>query len=369
MRAAIGDDPTRVILPRPALAPAILAALAALAAGAGSASAAPEFFGPDAVFNQRVDGATTLDRDSAAYAAELQRQAENFDATVNMRRFTVPIYRVPGTQPRVKVTIDRPDARRLQEIMADVPVPADAVASEGTDGNVAIYQAATDTMWEFWRFTREEDGFHADWAGRVVGLDDSPGWYRDLRDPESGLALEKPFWGTNATHLNLLGGIMTVPEIRSGRIDHALVISIPEARAGVWSAPANATDGRIADARAIPEGAWFRLDPDLDIDALGLPPLTRMMARAAQRYGMVVANTARSVVFYAEDASRRTTDPYASVMGGLRPVDVARAFPWEHVQTLPLRLSDGQATAADALRRPKRPKRPERAHRRRSARG
>ncbi|MFA9269263.1 MAG: hypothetical protein ACEQSX_00685 [Baekduiaceae bacterium] len=333
-------------LPRPI---AVLCALAALLVVSPHASAAPEFFGPDAVFNQRVDTRTQLDRDSSHYAAELRRQVEEYRATVNIRRYTVPIYRVGGQQPHVKVTIDREGTPRMQEIMSSVPVPEHAQPSEGTDGNLVVYQAATDTMWEFWRFSREADGFHAEWGGRVVGLDESPGWYRNLTDPLTGKAMEKWFFGANATHLNLLGGIMTLPELRSGRIDHALVMSIPEARAGVWSLPATETDGKIDDPRAIPEGAWFRLDPDLDLDSLSLPPMTRMMARAAQRYGIVVANTAQNVVFYGEDATRRSDDPYAALLDGARPIDIAAAFPWEHLQTLPLRLTDG-TSEGDTLR-------------------
>jgi hypothetical protein len=326
---------------------AALLAGAALAVPA-PAAAAPEFFGPDADFNQRVE-TRALDRDSRHYADELRRMVKSHRATVNIRRFTVPIYRVGADQPRVKVTIDRPGAHRMQEIMSSVPIPPHARPSRGTDANLVVYQAATDTMWEFWRFSRRDHGFHAEWGGRVVGLRDSPGWYRRLDDPMTGKALEKPFFGANATHLNLLGGIMTVPELRSGRIDHALVLSIPQARRGVWSLPANATDGRSDDPAAIPEGAWFRLDPELDIDRLDLPPMTKMMAEAAQRHGMVVANTAQNVVFYAEDATPHHADPYTGLLDGRRPVDVAAAFPWEHVQTLPLRLTDG-VTTGDALR-------------------
>lgn len=326
----------------------LLVALA-LVSAPPRADAKPEFFGPEAVFNQRVDTATALDRDSVRYADELRRQVERYRATVNVRRFTVPIYRVGPDQPRVKVTIDRPGKHRMQQIMSSVPVPPHARPSRGTDAHLAIYQASTDTMWEFWRFSRQDDGFHAGWGGRVIGLRDSPGWFRRLDDPTTGEALEKPFFGANATHLNLLGGVMTVPELRSGRIDHALAISIPEARRGVWSLPANATDGQSDDPAAIPEGARFRLDPKLDIDALDLPPMTRMMARAAQRHGMVVANTAQNVVFYGEDASPYRTDPYVSLLGRQRPVDIAAAFPWEHVQTLPLRFTDG-TTTGEALR-------------------
>ncbi len=328
---------------------AALASLAVLTGLPSTASAAPEFFGPDAFFNQRVDDESRLDRDSHLYASELQRQVREDSATVAIRRYSVPIRRVGSKQPRVRVTIDAPGAQRLQALMASVPVPAHAAGAAGTDGALAIYQASTDTMWEFWRFTTEDDGFHADWGGRVEGVDSSPGYYRSLLDPATGDALEKPFFGVNATHTNLLGGVITVPELRSGRIDHALALAIPRARAGVWALPATGTDGAEASGSAIPEGARFRLDPDLDIDRLDLPPMTEMMARAAQRYGIVVVNTAQSVAFVSEDPAGRASDPYPEILDGLRPEQIADAFPWEHLQTLPLELTDGSNTG-DALR-------------------
>lgn len=328
---------------------AALASMAILTCVPPVASAAPEFFGPDAFFNQRVDAEPRLDRDSRLYASELRRQVREHSATVAIRRYSVPIRRVSSTQPNVRVTIDAPGAQRLQALMASVPVPARAAGAAGTDGALAIYQASTDTMWEFWRFRKEEDGFHADWGGRVQDVGSSPGYYRSLFDPDSGDALEKPFFGVNATHTNLLGGVITVPELRSGRIDHALALAIPRARAGVWALPATGTDGAEASASAIPEGARFRLDPDLEIDRLDLPPMTEMMARAAQRYGVLVVNTAETVAFVSEDPAGRTQDPYPKILDGLRPEEIAAAFPWEHLQTLPLELTDGDATG-DALR-------------------
>lgn len=296
---------------------------------------AAEFFGPDAIFNQRVDLAgTQVDPRSDALVDELQARVRDDGTTVNMRAYTTPVYRVPAGYPTRRVILDQLNAPALQAVLDDVPIPAHARASEGTDGNVVVYQASTDTTWEFWRFTRESDGFHADWAGRVVGVHTSPGWYRDIWDADTGTAIERTHWGVTATHLVKLGGLMTLRELQRGRIDHALAIAIPQARKEVFSWPATGTDGKSDDPRAIPEGTRFRLDPRLDIDALDLPPMTRAMARAAQRYGLVVNNQGGAVSFHAEDMTRRDKDPYLPLLGGLTPAHIAHAFPWQHLQAI-----------------------------------
>ena len=83
-------------------------------------------------------------------------------------------------------------------------------------------------------------------------------------------------------------------------------------RAGVFAWPAQRTDGTNVDPSSIPEGAQLRLDPKLDIPALHLPPITQMMALAAQRYGIVVTNRTNSVIgFYAEDPNENGTADYS----------------------------------------------------------
>lgn len=312
-------------------AAALLAAVTACAAPAHAA----EFFGPGAVFNQRVDlPRTAIDPRSETLVAGLRRRVRDHGTTVNMRAYTTPVYRGPAGYPTRRVTLDQTQAPALQAVLEEVPIPAGARASEGTDGNLVVYQPSTDTTWEFWRFTREADGFHADWAGRVTGLRDSPGWYRDGWDPATGAAIERAHWGVTATGLVKLGGLMTVRELQRGEVDHALAVAIPEARRGVFAWPATGTDGLSTDPDAIPEGARFRLDPAVDVEALDVPPMTRVMARAAQRYGLIVNNQGGAVSFHAEDMTRLPSDPYPELLHGLTPAHIAHAFPWEHLQAI-----------------------------------
>ena len=238
----------------------------------------------------------------------------------------MPVYRVPAGQRRQRVSLDIP-YEPLQRAWESVPVPANARPAGGTDGAMVIWQPSTDTLWEFWLMRRSDGAWHARWGGRMTRVSRSPGYYTGAERN----------WGVSATSLPLLGGLITIDDLRSGRIDHALSVAIPEARRNWWTWPAQRTDGKKDSRDAIPEGARFRLDPKLDLERLRLYPLVRMMADAAQRYGIVVTNQAGVVAFAGEDPTPTGTNPWGGAKGGFSgqsPGTLMRQFPWQHLQAL-----------------------------------
>jgi hypothetical protein len=162
----------------------------------------------------------------------------------------------------------------------------------------------------------------------MTGVSRNPGYYSD---PNT--------WGATATSLPMLGGLIRLDELRAGRIDHALALALPEIRAGQFTAPARRTDGDAARQTAIPMGARFRLDPALDLDALDLPPVTRAIARAAQRYGMIVRDRAGAVVLYGQDPTPTGSDPYPELYGERSPSELLAAFPWDRLELVRMQLS------------------------------
>jgi len=298
------------------------------------------FFSRRSIWNAPLADDQPLDPSSGAYVAELRRQSRpraegGFGSSIMTTKFGVPIHTVGRDQRSVRVKLDQSNSPLLAQAFERVPIPDDARAAAGTDGNLAVWQPSTDTMWEFWRLTREGDGWHAKWGGKMTEVSDSPGYYRDRSD-ERGQPIERSHWGTTAAKFPLVAGVMTVDELKSGEILHALNFAIPEARKDVWSWPAQGTDGNLDSPRAIPEGARFRLDPKLDIESLDLPPTVRAMAYAAQRYGMVLVNQSGGVGFRAEDPAQYGDNPYPELFGGKSPSMLMRRFPWEHLQMLPL---------------------------------
>ncbi len=92
-----------------------------------------------------------------------------------------------------------------------------------------------------------------------------------------------------------------------------------------------------------PRALSFAWTPRSTLPALSLPPVTRMIAQAAQTYGIIVRDrTGKGISFYAQDPPRYGGDNmYAGrhgIFGGRTPTQLLADFPWSHLQVLKMRL-------------------------------
>jgi hypothetical protein len=269
---------------------------------------------------------------------------------ISETEYSTPFYVVAKGQPTVAVKLDTGSwGDELQAALAvGVPIPPRAAPASGTDGHMTVYQPATDTLWEFWKAVHRPDGWHASWGGVMQNVSSNPGYYMGSSWP--GLTGPSGWnWGSTATSLPVIAGTVRIDELKAGVIPHALAMAIPEACARVFTWPAQRTDGTSKAGNCLPEGAQLRLDPRLDLTKLHLPRVTRILAVAAQRYGIIVRDVSHHAVgFYAEDPTPSGTNPYvgaAGLYGGLRPWAFLPQFPWGRLQLLKMT----KCTAAPCL--------------------
>jgi hypothetical protein len=326
--------------------------------GAGAASQGCYF--PSSFFCQRLAPDAPIDPGSAAMVAEIRNMANGRGpdspngqqvttrAGINYDDYAPMLYTVPADQPRVPVALDAGDPALRAALAAGVPIPPEAQPAGGTDGQLIVYQPSSDTMWEFWRARRGiTGGWRATWAGVIGDVSASPGHYEDIIGPNGGYS-QRHTWGGPAAGIPNLPGLITLEQLRSGVIGHAVVFSTWANDPNRWVYPAQRTDGRCRGlirryCADVPQGARFRIDPGFDVSRVD-HPIARMIAEAVQDYGMVLNNTTDSgVSFYAEGwrGHPGSDDPYYGP-GGLFTSDpdrlattrFMRAFPWEHLQML-----------------------------------
>lgn len=357
-----------------------------LAAAPSAAVADDEYFA-SSVFSQRLTAAAPVDGESPVLVKQLTNLAfglppeTSYDcrhaietqpsrwteeerancapvttrASISSDGFAPNVYEVGPDQPLVPVTLDGNSPSLARVLAAGVPIPPDAVPSSGSDGQLIIWQPATDTMWEFWRARRDASGnWHTGWGGRMSDVSQNPGHFEDVVDPlapagrpAGELFLEHHSWGGPASSIPNLPGLVTIDDLRAGVIDHALVFSTWTNAPGSWVWPAQRTDGSCRGAADewcadIPQGARFRLDPDYPVASIA-DPVVRMFAKAAQDYGMILNNTTGGgLSFYAEGwRGREASDPYRGAAGLLtggdgeeQPSLYLRQFPWENLELL-----------------------------------
>jgi hypothetical protein len=303
--------------------------------------AAPfRFFSDGSVWNSPLSAAVAVDPASQALVTHLNQEVSKeaqgaYGPTINTAAYSVPIYTVSADQPAAQVTLDTTNPA-LARALSSVPLPRDAHPATGTDGLLVVWQPSENRMWEFWRLHRVGGQWHARWGGAMRDVEQSNGVFSTRSWPGA-----QSYWGASATSLPEVGGLMLIDEIRRGSIDHALQLGIPGAREHVYALPAQRTDGDSSSPAAVPEGARLRIKPSVDLSKLHLPRFTLMVARAAQRYGMIVHDSSGVVTLYAQDPTPTGADPYYgrhAFFQGLNPRQLLARFPWQDLEVMKMSL-------------------------------
>ncbi len=308
-------------------------------ADAQLAVAPPEcgnFFSRTSFWNEPLSSNDAIDPRSAQLVRTFvgladKLVAEHFYPNVNTWAYSVPIYTVPRDQPREAVILDNHAAyadvlrRAFDE---GIPIPPGARPAAGLDEHLVVWQPATNTMWELWHARLIGGTWHADFGGEITDESQFSGAFFS----PSGIEL-----GATASSLALVGGLITLADVQRGVIDHAVAVAIPAARRSVWALPASRSDGIDPSPTAIPEGARLRLPASLNIAGLHLTPMGAMIARAVQRYGMIVRDQSGTVSFYGQDPIPSGSTIFQRLFA-TDPENVLQNFPWSDLQLMHMQL-------------------------------
>jgi hypothetical protein len=298
-------------------------------------------FAPNSVWNKPLPADATVDPASSTLVARLAREVgaeerQGIGPYIATIEASTPVYVVGRHQPRVPVTLEAdgtPGQAGLARALRAVPIPRNARPAAGPDHHMVIWQPSTDSMWELFKAVRMPHGWRAKWGGAMNRVSRNAGYYTPAAWPGAAYT-----WGATATSLPVAAGTALVSELRAGHIDHALALALPYPRAGQFAWPAQRSDGTGGPGE-IPEGARLRLDPRLDLASLRLPRLTRELAVAAQRYGMIVRDqTHHAVGLYFQDPTPLAHDAYSAIFGGMTPNEVLAAFPWNRLEVVRMHL-------------------------------
>jgi len=247
---------------------------------------------PDSPWNLPIGESPKIDRNSAFY---LDQMSGVFGIDPN--QYTLPVYRVDADTPMKpvhlsgvfsQVTNDNRDLTLIKRTTLEAPLPDGARAAKGSDGQIVLWDPVSGDEWGFWQARERADG---SWEA-VNGYRYNTRW---SGIPPSGFI-------SRGAGVPYLIGLVRPWEIRQGHIDHAIALGINYPNP-VHIAPATKSDGKRFEPHYLPMGARLQLDPNLgeaDFDRWQLTATERIIARALQRYGMILIDGSGHPKLYAE---------------------------------------------------------------------
>ena len=216
----------------------------------------------------------------------------------------IPITTVPAGQAGVAVSFQYRD----ESDPGPYPVPANAAIEGGTgstgDRHVIVYDPAHCRDYELFAARPASGGSWQAGSGAIF----------DLR----GNALRKAGWtSADAAGLPILAGLVRYDEVAAGHIDHAIRVTVPRSRnTYLWPARHAASDS--SDPSLPPMGLRLRLKAGVSLAAL--PTQARVVARAMQQYGVIVADNGSAWYISGAPDSRWNNDALHA-LGGLNGSD------------------------------------------------
>ena len=264
-------------------------------------------FPADSVWNTPID-ALPVDPRSATYLARIGLDAPvhaDFGAgTYQGAPIGIPYNVVPRDAPKVNVTFDYAD----ESDRGPYPIPANPLiegrpgATSG-DRHVLVVEAGACRLYELYAASRGTDGRWRAGSGAIWDLTSN--------------ALRPRGWtSADAAGLPILPGLARYDEVATGEVRHALRFTAPATQAAfVWPARHQAGD---ADPALPPMGLRVRLKANVDVTRS--PPQARVLLRAMQRYGLILADNG-SPWFVTGVPDDRWDDDALAAMRGLHGTD------------------------------------------------
>jgi hypothetical protein len=275
---------------------ATVAVTPAPAPGASPMVAGCPIFPADNPWNTDISAAP-LDARSSAWVASIGSGGA-FHPDFGSQ-YGIPYTTADASTPKVPVTFDYAD----ESDPGPYPIPRDAPIEAGGDAHVLVVDTSTCKLYELFAAQPATTSWHAG-AGAVF----------DLRSN----ALRPAGWtSADAAGLPVLAGLARYDEAAAGEIRHALRFTAVRTQRG-YVHPARHFASSITDPNVPPMGARARLKASVDVSRF--PPQARAVARALQRYGMILADNGSN--WYVTGAlDPRWTDSDLGALKSLRGSD------------------------------------------------
>lgn len=323
------------------------------------------FFSNNSPWNTRVDS-MSVEKDSERMISrarerlgvierqgnlppKIERRVVNEGLYINTEAWTTPV--ISGGEPTSLIC--------RQEVCGDgdetlvLNIPTDVDPDPRYDGWFSIFDPDGQVAYDLWRARRESDGSISYHFMRKWDLD-GPGYHPAYTVSARGSGLP------------LFAGLIRPGELESGRIEHALAISVPGPSQSYFVQPASSTDGN-GRPNSLPEGARIRLKADITLPPprdprngklIKLTPSQQRLADAIvatlRTYGAIVVDRAAVPTLYAQrDVTAgliRGNELQGLRLDDFEVVDLGRRYDYPQQQEV-VAEDSGPSSSAEAVDR------------------
>jgi len=281
------------------------------------------FFSDSSFWNAPLAAAPEIDPQNEHFVS-LLKQEPSGGFGINLHKWTIPVYEVDEKTPRYRVAKHALSAGEKENWASEretfghgpgfddgVPIPKAAVPDPEEDAHFAVVDWKAKRAWDTWGFRVKPDGTFESKTGMTYALDGDGVFRTEDFAVVNGESIH--FHGpSRAAGVPAIAGLILYDEVLAGEIRHKLACAIRFPAFQEFVYPAAWTDGPVPG--GIPEGAVIQLDPALDLSKLDLLPGEKVVARAAQRYGMVIVDYADGSTLYGEGLWGRTDRSWTGVL-------------------------------------------------------
>lgn len=300
-------------------------------------------FSASSFWNQPIGDNPEIDPRNTYFINLLKRERSGPFFKINLKSWTIPVYPVDDSTPRFKVKLHSltPEEKKRwntkkatfghgKEFDAEpVPIPLNAQADPQGDAHCALIDWKKGIAWDMWGLTKNSDGSWTSNTGMKYSINGDGIFNPKDFKVKNGQSIH--YYGpSRAAGVPAIAGLIMYKEVMSGEINHKLACATRVNAFQQHVYPAIWTDGFIVG--GIPEGSVIQLDPKLDLSKFDLYPEELAIAKAMQKYGMVIVDIAGANTLYGEGL---WSQPGKSWDGKVREIEGGiSSIPLDHYRIL-----------------------------------
>ncbi|MDT7753849.1 MAG: hypothetical protein QOD96_7511 [Pseudonocardiales bacterium] len=244
-----------------------------------------------------------------------ERQAHDLRLYVNTCAWTPVIVGEDGGEP-VRFVCRQRDCGEVAKQVRTLRVPQGQQPFPEFDGWYSVIDQSAKVGYDMWRARRVGDVISYQFIKRWRL--DGPGFSAPATEAPAGAG------GARGSGLPLFAGVIQPDELRRGRIEHALAISVPGPAQRIFTQPASVTNG-INVIGSLPEGARLRLKSGVALPRLPGGANRRSaeaIVTALRTYGAIVVDRSITPTLYARRSSGYGSLLLGNEVQGIRMSDL-----------------------------------------------